>query len=169
MVNYEQVAALLSYNPETGALTWLVQTSSRALVGDEAGCIERQGYCVIRIERKLYQAHRLAWLLTHRKWPDNEIDHINGERSDNRIANLRDVTHFENMQNRKSSPNKSKNPNRLRGTTQTPSGKWQAHIRLNGERRYLGLFDSAEDANAAYETAKTMHFEDRRVETTYGQ
>lgn len=149
MLTHEEVAKMLTYDAHTGELTWLVRKSHRALAGDLAGCIERQGYCVIGIDGKLYQAHRLGWLLATGEWPKHEIDHINGNRADNRLVNLRDVPHHENMQNKRI----SKNPNRLRGTTQVQSGKWQASIRRKNQHVYLGLFSTTEEAHAAYMAA----------------
>ena len=89
----------LKYIPTTGEFIRLV-TRPRAPKGSVAGTINGRGYRWIRVLNKRYQAHRLAWLFYYGEWPENEIDHINNDKDDNRITNLRDVTHGENQQNR---------------------------------------------------------------------
>ena len=98
-------------------------------------------------------AHRLAWLYVHGVWPPHEVDHINGDRSDNRIANLRLATRQQNSENRHGAQSNSKTG--LVGVSwHKRAGKWQAHIRVKGRTRYLGLFESTQDACMAYLQAK---------------
>lgn len=93
---------LLDYNPLTGQFTWRVRAAHRIHVGDIAGVIcKSTGYRVIGINGVRHSAHRLAWLHVHGEWPAQNIDHINGDRSDNRIENLRDVSQQTNTLNRK--------------------------------------------------------------------
>ena len=87
----ERVRATFDYDPDTGIFTRLVEARSgrggghlSASIGDVAGHQRRDGYIAIKIDRIAYKAHRLAWLHVHGEWPPNEIDHINGDRGDNR-------------------------------------------------------------------------------------
>ena len=131
---------LLDYSPDTGIFVWRVSIGA-ARAGTVAGTSCR-GYCRIMVFGKRYSAHRLAWLFVHGEWPKLQIDHINGKRSDNRIANLREATNAENGQNQLG-----------RGVSR--SGKrWEARIRLGGPQIRLGSFDTQEEAHAAYLAAK---------------
>lgn len=121
-----------------------------AKAGDEAGCLAATGYRVVRIDGRLYLAHRLVWLITTGAWP-TEIDHINRNRAGNRPDNLREVTSAENKANtglsaRNTSGRKGVSWNKL-------LGKWQATAVMAGRSRYLGLYADKEDAAAAYQGA----------------
>lgn len=93
----------LEYNPETGLWKWrLGYTGNGKKQEWFLGAVSsRSRYASIKVSYIQYQAHRLAWLYIYGKWPDGEIDHINGDRKDNRIANLRDVDHPTNMRARR--------------------------------------------------------------------
>lgn len=143
---------LLHYNPDTGLFTWKVSLSKRVKVGDIAGTVKNPGYLRIRIDGKPYYAHRLAWLYVYGAWPKDQIDHINGERTDNRICNLREATNAENQQNRKKQIN---NVSGYPGVYWNKSGqKWQARIKINSKTKYLGLFETPEAGHHAYLAAK---------------
>lgn len=117
--------------------------------GLPVGSINKLGYCVIRIDNRLYAAHRLAWLYAHGKWPDGVIDHINGERSDNRIENLRDITKAENHQNIKRA--QSNNKSGYLGVSYNVKRKhFIAQIVVGGKLKYIGSFNSPELAHQAY-------------------
>ncbi len=144
---------LLSYDPMTGQLTWLVNRG-RVHVGEIAGSLDSRGYRVITIDGKNYKAHRLAWLYVNGAWPADRIDHQNGVPDDNRIANLREATDAENGQNRtKQANNKS---GFLGVSWHKPSGQWVAQIMLDGRKSHLGYFPTPEAAYAAYLTAKSQ-------------
>ncbi len=151
-ITAERVRELFNYDPETGFLTWRATTSNRVKVGDRAGCLRADGYWYIKVDGVMYGAHRVIWLLVYGAWPSDQTDHINGNRGDNRLGNLRECTVSENQQN--VSVNK-------RNTSGTPGvfrdkrrSKWRACIHVKGERKHLGTFDHIEDAAAAYLAAK---------------
>lgn len=143
---------LLEYDPISGEFTWVAPPGcSSVKPGDRAGTIEVKGYRAIMIDGRRYKAHRLAWLWTYGSWPVNELDHINGIKTDNRIENLRDVTSSINQQNRTRAP--SNNHCGLLGVRPF-RGKWQARINVDGETLHLGTFDTPEMAHSAYIAAK---------------
>ncbi|MFZ5565995.1 MAG: HNH endonuclease [Pseudomonadota bacterium] len=142
----------IRYDPDTGVFTWAVPAGS-AGAGRVAGCVNRKGYRQIRLGGGLHSAHRLAWLITYGAWPSGDIDHINGNKDDNRLENLRDVASTINMQNQRG-PHKSNNSGLLGVDYHKASHKWRAQIRLDGKKHQLGLFDTAEDAHTAYRCAK---------------
>lgn len=148
-LSFEEVSRQIAYDPETGKFTWRVPKKGRPGIGSPAGCIHQTlGYWVIGVSRQRHYGHRLAWLLTHGKWPAHQIDHINGDRADNRIANLREVTHAENQQNRHIT-----RPNRhgLRGVDYDPGcDRWRTRIKVNGVVHNFGGFHSPEEAHECY-------------------
>ena len=148
------VKEILKYCPETGLFTWRIRPTNTIRVGDEAGTAHNRGYKTITINKKKYLAHRLAWLYFYGSLPSKSIDHINGIRTDNRIKNLRQVTHSENLQNQRR-PRKS---NPYLGVTKRPDNKkWVAYITVNGLQKNLGSFENAEEAHEAYVQAKRVY------------
>lgn len=144
---------MLCYDPITGAFTWNVNKGP-AKMGSVAGWT-RLGYCGVYIDGKNYQSHRLAWFYTYGEWPAKHLDHINGVRSDNRIANLREATASENQQNQnKSVSNKSGYPG---VSWNRRSGKWQVHIMVNRKSIYLGSYVDIYDAVKARADGKRKH------------
>ncbi|EMK2710698.1 HNH endonuclease, partial [Pseudomonas aeruginosa] len=95
----ERLKELLSYDAATGEFTWMARKGSRALPGAAAGSNDGQGYVRIAIDGCRYRAHRLAWLYCYGKWPAAQVDHLNHRRDDNRLSNLREVSHSENQRN----------------------------------------------------------------------
>jgi hypothetical protein len=138
----QKVCELLHYNPDTGVFTWKTNRGKGIKEGDIAGCITSQGYVQIYIENKPYLAHRLAYILTYKKNPTGRIDHINRNKTDNSIKNLRDVNAQVNALNTSS-----------RGTHFSRNG-WTAGLTINGKRKHLGYFSSEVEANCAYTKAK---------------
>lgn len=142
----------ISYDQATGLFRWIVGRPGCA-AGSVAGSLARTGYVVIKIGRKHVRAHRLAWFKAHGCWPEGEIDHINGNRSDNRFSNLRVVDRAGNSQNRRSAHRDSSHG--FMGATWNKQHKrWQAKIVARKVRHHLGYFDTAEAAHAAYMLAK---------------
>lgn len=144
----------LRYEPDTGKFFWrYTLPKARSIkAGDEAGTPD-QGYVKIKLNGRRYAAHRIAWLLTYGEWPQQAIDHINGVRSDNRIANLRDVAPIVNSHNRRNA--NPKNTTGFLGVSVAGS-KFMAVICVEGRRICLGRFDTPEEAHAAYLSAKTV-------------
>ncbi len=143
----------IHYDAETGVFTWAV--AGRGIrVGAVAGVKTSEGYWQIKLGFKAYRAHRLAWFLVHGVWPDGSIDHINGDRLDNRIANLRIASHAVNMQNKRVAMANNKSCGLLGVTWNIQHERWQASVMVNKKRHFLGHFDTPEAAHAAYLEAK---------------
>ena len=154
----EELRELLHYDQETGIFTWKVSTSSRAKAGDVAGCLGGDGYLRITVLSRLHRAHRLAWLYMNGTWPKLDIDHINRNRSDNRIENLRDISRKQNSQNRsKSSTNTSGHPGAY---WHKQRSKWVATIMHNQKNIHLGCFSTIEEAIAARKAAEKLYWAD---------
>jgi hypothetical protein len=154
----EAIRAALHYDPATGAWTWKKRMCgyppwNGRHAGKSAGHRSARGYVLIRFEGKAYYAHRLAWLYVHGRWPQPEADHINGIRSDNRLCNLREATRSQNVAHEKARQKLGVKGVRLRS-----SGKWGAHIEIDGRQRYLGTFDTMEAAHAAYSAAAVAQY-----------
>lgn len=151
----EQVRALFDYDAENG---WLIRKK------DEHGRVVNRpcgikpgnhGYGRVSIDGKLYLTHRVIWLWYYGTWPEHEIDHINQNKMDNRIENLRPATRSENMQN---IGMKSNNSTGYPGVYfHKRDNKYQAQIAVNNKKIYLGLFASAEEAFEAYMIAKIKY------------
>jgi hypothetical protein len=149
----DRVRELLAYSPDTGIFTRRISLSPRSHVGKQAGSRSSSGYLQIRVDSTRYLAHRLAWLHTFGVWPNGVIDHINGVKNDNRLANLRDVAPYVNSQNQKIA--QSRNMSGLLGAHyQARSDRYLAHIVVDGTKKHLGSFETAEQAHAAYIEAK---------------
>lgn len=145
---------IFKYDPDVGDFTRIAITSKKTKIGQKAGCPDDMGYLLIRINKKLYRSHRLAWFYTHGAWP-NQIDHINGVRTDNRIVNLRDVSSSVNSLNQCISKlNKS-------GVTgvyfQNNTKKWVAQINGEGKKRNLGCFVDWFDAVCCRKSAEVKY------------
>lgn len=151
-VTAARLRELLDYDPLTGVIRWRVNRR-RARAGDVAGSAYPSGYIRIKIDSQEYLAHRLCWLYVTGAWPSGQIDHRDGNRSNNRFANLRDATRSVNTQNQRRA--QSSNRSGLLGVRRCNS-RWRATIRIPGEerQRHLGVFDTKEEAHAAYLVSK---------------
>ena len=147
--NRDALQELFSYDPKTGVLRWRVDRCGMRACGI-AGSLNISGYRHVRIHGVRYLAHRVIWTLCTGEQPPEQIDHLDGNRSNNSWANLRASDHAKNQQNRCIS---SRNKSGYTGVR--PSlGKWRAEIRSDGMFRYLGTYDTPELANDAYLAAK---------------
>ena len=155
ILNVDRVRDLLHYDTNTGAFIWKAARGSLQ-AGAIAGSVSTSGYIRIKIDGRQYSAHRLAWFLCKGKWPDEMLDHVNGDPADNRIANLRECSSSENVRNI------GLRANNQSGTTGVYAAgkKWGAQIWRHGERIRLGLFDEKEDAvQARLDAEKKYHGE----------
>lgn len=147
----KRLLEVLAYDPSTGIFTWR-KNQGNVKCGSRAGGLDVEGYRRIKHKKQHFKEHRLAWLFTYGVWPEKELDHINGVRSDNRIANLREASNRENHQNRRS--NRNSTSKYLGVSYCTNSKKFKAGITVNKCRTHLGYFSSEEAAYAAYCEAK---------------
>jgi hypothetical protein len=153
MLTQTRLKEVLDYDPETGFFTRrLKQTGVKQ--GKITGSLLREGYVVTSVDCKIYKCHRLAWLYITGAWPTGQIDHINGNRSDNRFDNLRDVSKQQNIENQRKAQQSNKSTNEL-GTWKNGSG-FAARISHNNTKLYLGTFATVAEAKAAYVTAKRL-------------
>jgi hypothetical protein len=145
------------YDAATGQLVWRHSDTAPwwwngKHAGKPAGSQDGQGYIAIGLDGKVYRAHRLIWVFFHGQYDDSlQIDHINQDRADNRIENLRLATPAQNRQNAK---RREDNKSGARGVDyQSRFGKWRARITVNGKTHALGNYDTLEEASRAYAAA----------------
>lgn len=133
----------IGYDPISGRLYWKINRGN-VKAGSSAGTLHPDGYLVVRFQKKPYQGHRLAWFLHHGKWPEGTLDHINHNRSDNSLANLRDVPQSVNQKNKSKS---TRNTSGVTGVCFSKSrGKWYALITVDLKRIHIGYYDTLEEA-----------------------
>lgn len=157
MLSASELYQLLSYDAGTGVFVRRVTTSQNAKEGDVAGYISPIGYRVISLKSRQFYGHRLAWLYHYGEFPSGQIDHKDGDRANNAIANLRDVAECVNRQNLRRPP--QHNLLGVLGVSVSTSRKrYQAKIQLDGVKHHLGTFDTIDEAANAYLAAKrAMH------------
>lgn len=158
LISAERLRELVDYDPETGMFRWsphLRDTRNGHRAGKPAGhTCKTHGYVVMTVAQQHYKAHRLAWLYVHGTHPVGLIDHINGNRSDNRMVNLRDVTPSQNNINRGADPN---NTSGMKGASWSETNqRWLAHISFGAQTYHLGFFDTVAEAHAAYRGAAVI-------------
>lgn len=152
-----QMMEILGYDQETGIFTWKVDRGSavsKVAAGSIAGCSNPSGYLMIGMNGRTISGQRLAFAFTYGYFP-KEVDHINGNPSDNRICNLRAATHQQNIANGKRRIN---NTSGKKGVHKHFDGRWRARITVDYKTIHLGLFDSVDDAHAAYMHAAKQHY-----------
>lgn len=155
MLSANSLRNLLDYDASNGDFTWRKDAARNVMAGSIAGCEKSGEYRYITIRGVQYLAHRLAWLYVYGVWPERQVDHINGVKSDNRISNLRQATAAQNQHNRKSQRN---NTSGVKGVSfHKFSRKWWAGFNCDGEKIDLGYFDSKEDAAIAVREARERH------------
>lgn len=151
----ERLRSILSYDPVTGDLTWKVNRRN-VTAGSKAGYKRPSGYIYVRIDGRDYPAHRVAFALGHGVIEFGHLDHINGNRSDNRLTNLREVTSQENNRNCRV---RSDNTSSYKGVDfRRARGLYRARIKLNCREIHLGYFTSPKEAALAYDAAALKYF-----------
>jgi hypothetical protein len=168
LLPFELANEYWDYNPENGMFIWKWRDRKHfksdkswnwwntRYANTVAGNIRDDEYQMIKVNGNLFLAHRLAWLLHYGEWPEDQIDHINNVREDNRIENLREATHSQNQRNKSS--HKESSSKYLGVSWHKATNKWQARIRVDGIQYHLGYFTVAEDAARAYDRSALKHF-----------
>ena len=142
-----------SYDPETGILYRLDRGPKRAI-----GTKNNMGYLIVHIRNRLFLNHRVCWFLHFGYWPDDQLDHIDGNRLNNKISNLRSATNQQNAFNRKKHSN---NTSGFTGVSYCKNiNKYRAYIKYKYKHIHLGYFDTAENASIAYENKAIELFSD---------
>jgi len=147
----------LMYDPKTGHLWWTKRGGPTRKMDSPAGHRHAAGYIEVNLRFNNTQhrvmGHRLAWFLYHGEWPDNFIDHINQDKSDNRIENIRQATREDNMANRPKLVVKADGHSKYIGVQRLPSGRWSAAFKS----KYISSFDTPEEAARARDAAAKAH------------
>lgn len=144
----------LNYDHDTGTLTYSSKAKGNKRAGDKVGCLDRHGYIKVMFQGKMYFAHRIVWMMLKGRTPNGLLDHLNGDKLDNRIENLRETNHSGNGANSDAPHGQS----RVRGTTRLRDGRFQAGITCNGKRIHLGVHETQDQARRAYEAASIRLF-----------
>lgn len=169
LTKYE-VRRLFHYNKVTGDFIWLRPSGYTNRVGSVANAKTKRGYVQVKIGREVHWVHRLIFLYMTGEYPKGVVDHVNGDASDNRWENLRDVTHQKNCKNQVVAKN---NKSGVPGVSfHKSTQKWRAQIKVNGETIYLGLYETKDDAiTARQEANKKYGFHDNhgKQKTSYTQ
>lgn len=145
----------LSYDPNTGDLTWINSPAKRVKVGDKVSHVGSDGYISLQFQGTRYKAHRVAWFLHYGIWPEGDLDHINNDRTDNRICNLRTCTRQDNLRNMSKQPNKT---SKFKGVSRRKNGLFESYYSFGNKKHSLGLFSSELEAGLAYNYAAETFF-----------
>lgn len=158
-LTHERLREMVAYSPETGLFSCLMARKNRA-VGDIEDRIAGPGYVAFCLDGRQYYAHRLAWFYMHGEWPAGEVDHINRDKTDNRLANLRVATRSQNSANIGA---RSDNRSGFKGVFPNKR-RWSSQVIARGKTYHLGTFDTPEMAHEAYcHAARRLHGEFART------
>lgn len=159
----ERLCDLLDIYPASGHFVWKEWRGGTANAGSQAGTYTKSGdywYLSIKVDKRFYLAHRLMWLYVHGRWPTDQLDHKNLDKTDNRISNLREATSSQNNMN---APTRKDNLCGLRGVSKRDNG-YIAQIAKSGVKTYLGYFSTAMEAHESYcRASKELHGEFSRT------
>lgn len=156
-MNIDTLNSLFKYDPETGNIYWIAKGKGK-IKKKPAGTVLYSGYIGICVGPQRIQAHRIAWALHNQSWPKDQIDHINGIKTDNRIVNLREATNAQNGKNLKIS---KANKSGTKGVCyENYTQKWKAYIRVNYKNIVLGRFADIKDAIKIRKQAEIKHFKE---------
>ena len=154
-MTHDELLHALEYDTSTGIFTRR-KSAGNVLKGSVLGTLDNKGYLIGMVNRKYVRLHRLAWFYVYKEWPTNQIDHIDGDKTNNRIANLRDCTTSENCVNQRS-PRRN-NSLCVQGVHQVKkTGRYRAKINIDGVTHHLGVFTTVEEASNAYQSFKQPH------------
>lgn len=154
-LNVKTLKEKLHYDVGTGIFKWIVKPSKNRSAGDIAGYKNNSGYIVIKIDNRAYLAHRLAWLYVNGENPRNNIDHINGDKLDNRISNLRDVNQSLNCRNAKMKKNNKSSYTGVHWSRE--KNKWSSQIRIDGGNAFIGYYKTFYAACYAHHAESIKH------------
>lgn len=155
VITQQELKSALHYDRATGYFRWRKSSHHTVQPWDIAGSVKRDGYRRIGLGHVTYSAHRLAWLYVTGEDPAHEIDHIDGNRDNNAITNLRVADRKQNSENLKTS---AKNTSGFRGVTKTKDGRWQAQMGHKRKTLYLGVFDTPEQAAKVVRSKRAQLF-----------
>lgn len=160
MLTFRRLVEVLDYDSDTGVFVWKI---GHKMKGKVAGSVRPDGYIQIRVDGKLYLAHRLAWKYENGEFPTGEIDHADRDRSNNSFANLRKATSSQNKHNQGKG---QKNTSGFKGVSFFKrTGRWRAQIKLNNRNYTIGYFKTPEEASEAYrKAADRLHRDYARYE-----
>jgi hypothetical protein len=153
-ITVDEVREAFDYNEETGELIWKIKPCKKVGIGVVAGSYDKNGYRRLGYKSKNYFIHRLVWAYVHGKFPPNDIDHIDGNPANNKIGNLRAVSHEENLKNSKLHKN---NTSGVAGVSKYKSLGWIACIGISGKKVHLGCFDDFFEACCARKSAESKY------------
>ena len=157
----ERLKEIVHYDPETGVFT-RISSPYKSRVGREIGTVDTRGYVVMSLNGKVQLAHRMAWLYVYGHLPPHHLDHVNGDTTDNRIANLREATAKQNIENQKLHKN---NRTGFRGVIQSKSsGRFHGHVKHHRQQIFVGSFATAEEASAAVKAKRDELYTHHRTE-----
>lgn len=161
MITRERLKQLLHYNKDTGVFTRLVSNRTDR-INKEPGALNTKGYVQIRLDGRLYVAHRLAWLYMNGAFPVDQLDHIDGDKTNNALVNLREVT---NKQNQENVPLQLNNTSGFRGVSYDKRyKKFRAYVCHNRRNKTIGFFETAIEASIAASHARDQLFTHHRTE-----
>jgi hypothetical protein len=148
----DQVREVLDYNPDTGVLSWRIRCGMRALPGNPAGWCATRGYIAVKLNGRAHMAHRLIWLIQTGRWPDQQVDHIDGDTSNNRWPNLRLAQCHQNQANARL---RRDNKSGVKGVSWNEKrARWRAVVRHQGKQVLDKFFVTKEEAKACAREAR---------------